>query len=168
LLAQHDKLPAHIADRFAIIFAEVRDRLEVRRQALRQPHQLDITLRFALEPTAGLDAVEVAINVKLEKDGGMVSRLARLCWLLPRKAQEGKVKFVHEYIDHPHWIIFGHVVGQEFRQQRTLVTILAFDKALHFASVLMRYWLKFTEPRPFTRGYVFTQPGSTAVGRDSV
>ena len=52
LLAQHDKLPAHIADRFAIIFAEVHDRLEVRRQALRQPHQLDITLRFALEPTA--------------------------------------------------------------------------------------------------------------------
>jgi len=89
LLAQHDKLPAHIADRFAIIFAEVRDRLEVRRQALRQPHQLDIALRFTLKPTARLDAVEVAINVQLEKNGGMVSRPARLCWLHPREAQWG-------------------------------------------------------------------------------
>jgi len=141
LLAQHDKLPAHIADRFAIIFAEIRDRLEVRRQAVRQPHQLDITLRFALEPTARLDAVEVAVNVELEKHGGMVSRPARLCWLHPREAQEAKVKFVHEYIDQPHWIVFGHVVVQEFGQQRALATILAFDKALHFEPVLMRYWL---------------------------
>ena len=60
----------------------------------------------------------------------MVSRPARLCWLHPREAQEGKVKFVHEYIDHSHWIIFGHVVVQEFGQQRALATIFAFDKAL--------------------------------------
>ena len=75
------------------------------------------------------------------------------------EAQEGKVKFVHEYIDHSHWIIFGHVVVQEFGQQRALATILACNKALHFASVLMRYWLKFTEPRPFTRGYVLHSLG---------
>ena len=140
-LLQRNKLPAHIADRFAIIFAEVRDRLEVRCQALRQPHQLNIALRFALEPTARLDAVEVAIDVELEEHGWMVSRPARLCWLHPSEAQEGKVKFIHEYIDYPHRIILGHVVVEEFGQYRVLATILSFDKALHAASVLMRYWL---------------------------
>jgi len=88
LLAQHDKLPAHIADRFAIIFTEVRDRLEVRRQALRQPNQFDIALRFALEPTTRLDAVEIAIDVELEEHCWMVRRPARLCWLHPCEAQE--------------------------------------------------------------------------------
>ena len=60
----------------------------------------------------------------------MVSRPARLCWLHPCEAQESKVKFVNEYIDHSHWIIFGDVVVQEFGQQRALVTVFAFDKAL--------------------------------------
>ena len=97
---------------------------------MRQPHQLDIALRFALEPTARLDAVEVAIDVELKEHGWMVSRPARLCWLHPREAQEGKVKLIHEYINYPHRIILGHVVVQEFGQQRALVTVFAFDKAL--------------------------------------
>ena len=56
-------------------------------------------MRFAIESTARLDAVETPINVKLEKNAGMVSRPARRCWLHPREVQESKVKFVHEYID---------------------------------------------------------------------
>jgi hypothetical protein len=40
------------------VFAEIRDHFEVRRQALCQPHQLNIALRFALDPTDRLDAVE--------------------------------------------------------------------------------------------------------------
>jgi hypothetical protein len=53
LLAQHGKLPAHIADRFAIIFSKVRDRLEVRRQALRQ--LISPTLRCASRLSRRLD-----------------------------------------------------------------------------------------------------------------
>jgi len=68
LLAQSDELTAHIADRFAVFFSEVCDRLEVWFQAPRQPHQLDVSLGFALKASTRLDTVEIAINVKLEKD----------------------------------------------------------------------------------------------------
>ena len=79
----------------------------------------------------------------------MVSRADRLCWLHPREAQEGKVKFIHVYIDYPHWIILGHVVVQELGQRRALATVFAFDKALHSAFVLMRYWLNFYRATSF-------------------
>src|SRR4051812_1049009 len=46
-----------------------------------------------------------------------------------------------EDIDHTHRVVLGHVVVQKLRQQRALPTVLAFNKALHFAPVLMRYWL---------------------------
>ena len=46
--------PAHAADRRAIVLAEVRDRLEVRRQAAGEPHQLDIALGLALQAPARL------------------------------------------------------------------------------------------------------------------
>jgi hypothetical protein len=59
-LAQHDELPAYLADRRTIVFAEVGNGLEVRHQPSGQPHQFDVALRLALQPTAGLDAIQVA------------------------------------------------------------------------------------------------------------
>jgi 7-keto-8-aminopelargonate synthetase-like enzyme len=41
LAAQNDELAAHVADRWAVILPEVGDLLEVRRESLGQPHQLD-------------------------------------------------------------------------------------------------------------------------------
>src|SRR5258706_16110462 len=56
--AKLDKLTTHRLDRRAIILAEVGNRLEVRGEPPDQPHQLDIALRFPLEPTARLQAIE--------------------------------------------------------------------------------------------------------------
>jgi hypothetical protein len=39
-------------------------------------------------------------------------------------------------------VVLCYVIVQELGQQRTLSSILAFDKALHVAPVVMRYWLK--------------------------
>lgn len=69
LLAQDDELPADVANGFSVVLAQVRYRFEIRCQAPGQPHQLDIALRFAFEPAARLDAVQVAVNVELEGSG---------------------------------------------------------------------------------------------------
>ena len=65
IAAQDDELPAHAADRLAVIFAKVGDRLEVRRQSSGQPNQLDVALGLALEPPARLNPVQIAVDVDL-------------------------------------------------------------------------------------------------------
>ena len=75
--AQPDKLGAHRPDRRAIVLAEVGNRLEVGRQPPGQPHQLDIALRFAFQPPARLNAVEVAVEVDLQQRRGMIGWPAR-------------------------------------------------------------------------------------------
>jgi hypothetical protein len=66
LAAQHHKLGTRRPDRPAIVFAEVGNRLEVRRQPPSQPHQLDIALCFPFETPARLHAVEIAVEVDLQ------------------------------------------------------------------------------------------------------
>ena len=65
--AQSDELPAGRPDRRAIVLPEVGDGLEVRRQAPRQPHHLDVALRLALQPPARRDLVDVAVDVDLQQ-----------------------------------------------------------------------------------------------------
>src|ERR1700685_222111 len=48
-LAQDNELTAYAADRFAVVFAEPGDGLEVRCEAAREPHQLDIALGLTLK-----------------------------------------------------------------------------------------------------------------------
>ena len=82
LTAQPHDLRVGSQDRRAIIFPEVRDRLVVGRKPPRQPHQLinssthqlDIAPSLALQPTAGLHLVQVAIDVELEQRCRMVGR----------------------------------------------------------------------------------------------
>lgn len=54
LTAQHDEVGAGRLDRLAVVLPNVGDGLVVGRQLPRQPHQLDVALRLALEPTARL------------------------------------------------------------------------------------------------------------------
>ena len=74
LLAQHDELSADTADCLAIVFAEIGYGLEVRHQPPGQPHQFNVALRFLLQTPTGLNAVEIAVDVELQKNGGMVGR----------------------------------------------------------------------------------------------
>jgi hypothetical protein len=74
---QRDELPASGADRRAVVFAKIGDRLEIPRQPARQPHHLDVSRRFALQTSARLDLVDVAVDVDLQHRRGMVRRTAR-------------------------------------------------------------------------------------------
>src|SRR3712207_8239892 len=51
----------------SVITPEVGDRLVVRGEPARQPHQLHVAQSLTLEPAAGGDPVEVAVDVELEQ-----------------------------------------------------------------------------------------------------
>ena len=133
LLAQHDELPTDLADGFAVIFSEVRYRLEIGRQASGEPHQFDVAPSLALKPPARLNTIEVAINVELEQHGRMVRWPPSFSRLHAFEPKAGKIEFFDKYIDHTDWIILSHVIVQELRKQRALCAIFAFDKTLHVA-----------------------------------
>ena len=60
--AQLPELRTGLADGSAVIAPEIRNRLVIRRQPPEQPHHLDIAPRLALQPAAGRDPVQIAID----------------------------------------------------------------------------------------------------------
>jgi hypothetical protein len=69
---QSHQAAADVADTRAVVMAEVGNGLEVRCHPARQPHPLDVTLRLALQPSAGGNAVQIPIDVDLEQHSGVV------------------------------------------------------------------------------------------------
>ena len=47
------------------------------------------------------------------------------------KPQRPQIQFVDEDVDHPHRIVFSHVIVKELGEQNALRSVLALDKALH-------------------------------------
>jgi hypothetical protein len=129
--AQLDELTAGRPDRRAVVLPEVRNGLEVRRQALRQPHHLDIALALPLQPTARSDLVDVAIDVDLQQHAGMIRRPSGRLGHDAREPQNTQVQLVDEHIDHPYRVLVRYVFIQKFRKQDGLPTILTLDEALH-------------------------------------
>src|SRR5271169_6798336 len=66
LAAQRDELATNLTNGLAIVLAEIRDGLEVRRQLPGQPDHLDIALALPLQASARRHPIEVAIDVELE------------------------------------------------------------------------------------------------------
>ena len=130
LAAQHHELPAHLPDRSPVVSPEVRDRLEVRRQSARQPHQLHVPLCFSLQPMARLHAVHVPVDKELQHHRRLIPRSPRL-GRLRLETEQAKIQLVHEHIDHPHRALFGNVVIESLGEQRGLVTIRALDETAH-------------------------------------
>src|SRR5262249_9808866 len=77
LTAKRDKPHTHLADRRAIILAEIGNRLVIGNQPTRKPHHLDVTSGLALKAAARLNPIEVAVNVELEQHRWMVRRTSR-------------------------------------------------------------------------------------------
>ena len=73
-MAQHDELTADATDRFSVVLAEVRNGLEVRCQAAREPHQFDFALGLAFKAAARLNTVQVTVETDLEHHLGVVRR----------------------------------------------------------------------------------------------
>src|SRR5262245_42314771 len=70
--AQRHEASTHPADGTAIVLAEIGDRLVVGNKPPGQPHDLDIAPGLALELAARLEPVQIAVNVELQEDRGMV------------------------------------------------------------------------------------------------
>ncbi len=81
-------------DQFLILqtLAEVGDCLVVRRQAAGQPHHLHVALGLPLKPPARPNPVEVAVDIELQQNRGMIGRLAGRPRLDPVETEAAKIK----------------------------------------------------------------------------
>ena len=134
LPAQHHEATADVADARAVVMPEVRNRLEVRRQTPRQPHQLDVALALVLQPPAALHAVQVPIDVDLQEHRRVVRRAARVRRPHPIEPQLAKIQFGHERVDHANRVVLANEVVQTLGQQRHLLPVLPFNESRHTSS----------------------------------
>ena len=74
LAAEEGELPADLTNGLPVVPSEVGDGLEIGREAFDEPHDLDVTMRFPFQLSAGADAVEVSIEIELEKITRMIRR----------------------------------------------------------------------------------------------
>ena len=88
-------------------------------------------MRFSLQAPAGLDAVEVAVDIDLEQGTRVISRPPTRGTIGGLKAQFAQIEGFDEGIDHPHWVVVVDVVLQPIREQKPLGTINSIDKSLH-------------------------------------
>ena len=93
-----------------------------------QPHQLDIALRLPLQAAAGLDAVEIAVEVDLRQRRRMVGRPPGRRRLHALKADRRQVQLIDERLDDPNWIVLGHIIVQRSRQQERLPPVLILNE----------------------------------------
>jgi hypothetical protein len=131
LLTEHDELTADSSDGLAVVFSEVGDGLEIRRQSPGQPHQFDIALRLSLKAPVRLNAVEIAVDVNLQQTRGMLSWPARICRYDTVKTQLDQVEFINENVNYTHRIGIADVVVKALGKQGALAAMFALDEALH-------------------------------------
>ena len=108
--AQLHEAAADIADALAVVMTEVGNGLEVGRKSTGQPHQLDVALRLALQPPAGRNAVQVAVDVELEQHRRVVRRPTGRGRLSAGEAQSPQIELFDEGVDRANRIVFGDVV----------------------------------------------------------
>ena len=114
---------------------EVGDGLEVRSESAGEPHQLDIALRLALQAPARLDTIQVAVDIELQQDRGVVRGSTGGCRIDAFKTQCMKIQFFDEGIDNSHRVVFADIVVKALWQQSDLLSILAFDESLHVVAL---------------------------------
>src|SRR5579872_6800520 len=131
LAAEPDKGAAYPHDRSRVVLAEVRNGLERRRQAIEQPHHLNVAPRFRLQPPARPHPVQVAINIQLQKIPRRVRRPPHLFRSNLGKSQSLQIEPVYKGINHPHRIVTPNHLVQNLRKKRRLVPRLPRDVRHH-------------------------------------
>jgi hypothetical protein len=122
-------------DRLELAAVDGNDRLW---EQLELAAQLDEALALALQPPAGLDAVEVAVEVELERHRGVVGRPSSACRRRTLEARCRQIQCLDERVDDPDLVVFGDVVVQALLHQRHLLPILAFEESLHLITSKQR------------------------------
>lgn len=113
------------SQRLSVIPPEVSDRLEVRRQLAKKPHQFGVALRLPLQPPARLHLVQVAVEVQLQQLARVIARPPRRGRPYPAKTQRRQVQLIDEDIDHPDRVVLRHVVFKMLRKQIALNEVTA-------------------------------------------
>src|SRR5262249_36015436 len=131
LAAQRNELATDLSNGLAIVLAEIRNGLEIWRQLPSQPDQLDVALAFPFEASARRNPIEIAVDIELEHDAGVIAGSAGIQWLDTHEPQLFEIETVDERVDRSHRVFRGHIVLERCREQCALPTIDSFNKALH-------------------------------------
>ena len=104
-----------------------------------QPHHLNVAPSLVLKPPTRLNSIEIAVDVKLQQDRGMIRGSAGCFGIDPTKPKLGQIEFFDEDIDHANGIVLDDPVFQAFRKQRGLTAITSSTKRLIRSSRKSRY-----------------------------
>ena len=96
---------ADLADGFAVVLAEVGDRLVVGNQAPGQPHHFHVATGLALVAAARLNPVEIAVDVELQQNRGVIRRPPGRHRSHAIKPEFGNIKLVDEDVDEPNRLV---------------------------------------------------------------
>src|SRR5262249_25682165 len=110
LAAQPNELAANLTNGLAIVLAEIRDGLEVRRQLPGQPDHLDIALALPLQASARRNPIEVAVDIKLEHHARMVAGSPPVEPLNAANPGWAEIAPSEKPVDRPPRFVAGHVV----------------------------------------------------------
>src|SRR6185295_344096 len=97
LTAEFDEARTYPAQRQAIVLAEVRDRLVIRCKPTQQPHDFDIASGLSFQPPARLHPVQIAVDVKLEENRGMVRWPTSRSRIHPFKAHLSQIERIDKH-----------------------------------------------------------------------
>jgi hypothetical protein len=117
------------------VATEVGDGLEVRREPSREPHHLDIAPRLSFEPAARLNLIEIAIQVELQQQCGMIARAPCRSRNDSGEAERSQVEFIDERVHNSHRIVVTDVIVKTARKQHDLMTVSTLNESRHEAPV---------------------------------
>src|ERR1700729_175870 len=86
---------------------------------------------LVLKPPTRLNSIEIAVDVKLQQDRGMIRGAAGCFGIDPTKPKLGQIEFFDKGIDHANRIVLADPVFQAFRKQRGLTAIDPLNEAPH-------------------------------------
>lgn len=96
-----------------------------------QPHKFYITLRFALKPSTGRDAVQIAVDEKLQQHRGVTARAAGPGRSASDETERGHIKVVCKEIHHPNQVILLNPVLEPVWKKRRLLSVDAVYETSH-------------------------------------
>jgi len=122
-------LPKHPLKALAVLFAKIRDRLEVRPKLAHQPHQFHIPPTFPFKHPARSYPVQIPINIKLQQISRIIRRAARLFGRRLLKPQLFQLKSIHIDIDEPNCVILPDLLIKRLGKQNPLLAAFSFNVA---------------------------------------
>src|SRR4029077_5321607 len=102
LAAQRHEFATDLTNGLAIVLAEIRNRLEVRRQLPGQPDHFDITLAFPLQAPTRRNPIEIAVDVDLEENARVIAGSAGVEPLDTGEPELVEIETVNEHVDRSH------------------------------------------------------------------